>query len=383
MQRTAWRLSVCRLVGPFVSQDILVAHGCKSLSVINAHLQGHTVLSSRLFPQLSALERLRRSAGSTANIPINIADGGSGLHLQLPLALPFFPSPFLTETVKNFASRAASVQWDIDAAQLPALDTPTEDEKALVSSLTFSRAHAVSVRCTALPPNTPSPDPALLRHLSPDSCPLARQLSVFGGKGCVAAVHLAKAMPQMDILCVEGVSTPAEEEMLRGLLKATGTERSLSRVEVGMVGLGDGGLQWGEERERDLLPKISQLDVRVFVPNAAAVDLPGTIVRSVESLIKLQGLRCVTWTLRDVPSALTDGLCAALLQEVASRLAGGGLLGGFHIDAVAGHGLVTVTAEKTGGRSVGAAGVTGWMCFPSLLMIACGRVLYTVLRQTF
>jgi len=314
--------------------DILVAHGCKSLSVVNVQLQVDPVFSSRLFPQLSALERLRQSAGSTANIPINVTTSGGihGFFFVLPPNLPPFAAPFFTDTVKKIASEAKAVFWDIDVAQLPALDTPTEDDRRLISSLTFGRAERVNVSYQDdLPPsNTPAPDPVVLRHLQPDAFPLANELNA---SSTVAVRHMIEVMPQLKSLYVRARPPSPAGEVL-GLLKTMGSDKKLGIVGSSVEWPGEGGVQWGEER--DLLPEIGRLSVDPRVPDDPPdiASVAETVAVSVESLIALRGLSSVgvhAWgstllTTMDDDTAVRDGI----QQEVDTRFPGG-FINGFRI----------------------------------------------------
>ncbi|CEL94714.1 unnamed protein product [Vitrella brassicaformis CCMP3155] len=300
-------------------KDMLRQHG-SSLTSIKATLSAIGIQRGPryLFPTLSALHRLNAAAGSTPqtltldfpDLEACYVDRREGpLSFSLPFIDPLLPpntSGVFADSMSRLASVIPSVHWRIPSnpQTLAALDTPTEDEKRLASTFTFSKATVVSVRCDALPDNGPAPIPAILPHLPLDAHPNATRLEIHSGNRRGVVELLAAKMPALG--------------EVMGVLKAIGPDKKLTKVEVCVDGLGEGGLQWGEEKEQ--LPEIEQLECFV-VPDITGESLRASAeaaATTVGSLMKLRAIHKATVGFLGVPSRRKKATAEAFERQIST-----------------------------------------------------------------
>ncbi|CEM37007.1 unnamed protein product [Vitrella brassicaformis CCMP3155] len=280
---------------------VLVGHRSRSITSIKAAVPVRCgrIHSSHLLPSLRALDDLKASltpaTSSTSAIcrPPEMKIGlvypsrVKAFVISLPLGLPPFPSPLISDAMTRLAALAETIIWDIDTSHLPALDMPTTAEKELMSRMRFQQAASVTVWCKE---DVLIPMPEALQDLPADSHPAATKLEIDSRRVCEVGVILAAKMPQLG-----RVELPAMGERdAAAFLRSIGGGRKLDSVVVGgwrggLQGVGEWGLTWGDER--DGLPEVQKLQVKIAEFVCEAASCGASVVASVTSLLQLRAIR--------------------------------------------------------------------------------------------
>ncbi|CEM38287.1 unnamed protein product [Vitrella brassicaformis CCMP3155] len=253
------------------------------------------------------------------------------LHLHLPATVPASPSPLFTNTFSRIASRATTVEWKVDASrpeELVLLDIPTRAEMDLFHTLHFPSAHTVEVSVSPLGATAaPLPTPAVLHNMSADAFPAARRLHVDGRGAWEVGSLLVTKMPQLDRVAVFSVSSDSSRVTTTdvvAMLRAAGPEKALIEMSItaDVDGVGGEELMWGNEK--DQLPEIETVRLRLYVANAGA----GVgVLSSVESILTVRGIRELRIAFRAADRDI--GVLREIRKEYFRRFPGG-KTGSFH-----------------------------------------------------
>ncbi|CEL94368.1 unnamed protein product, partial [Vitrella brassicaformis CCMP3155] len=225
---------------------------------------------------------------------------------------PARPSRFIKTAIQEAAKQARYVTYTISQHDLThPVDSPSQTAIDIVKSLSFDKAHIVTVKNARgfVPlPGTPSPAPAIIEHLQ--QFPAAKELQICSGLGGATGRLLAQKMSR-EVGTVLFDQDESREDR-RFILEALGEGREGRTVRVGhwkgirSVSLTAGPLKVSDELEplaaaelvRDSLATLLNAGVRglrrVVVLLPMLHDLDGAIRQLLPDKLKIGDFTIIT-----------------------------------------------------------------------------------------
>ncbi|CEM24572.1 unnamed protein product [Vitrella brassicaformis CCMP3155] len=275
-------------------KDVLTSRGCRrSLTWLTVDM-GFFVIDSSVLPLLQSVESLHSSC---CRVDAEVVFEYRRVH-TFDLSLfysddfPPNPSPLVMNAIQAAAQEATQINYTISQHSLThPVDSPSQAAIDIVKTLTFDNVTAVIVRNApgfVLPPNAPSPHPAIIDHLQP--LPTARQLFVDSALGGAAGRLLAEKMPREVELVDFGREVSSGDRI--GVLEGLGAGRAVGGVNV-VVSLTEGALDgWGP----DSFPSIGRILMRSSVPDGLEASAAAKRIRDgISSIVDgVRGLERLT-----------------------------------------------------------------------------------------